>query len=364
MEKDYPEQTFRKTHLNSLYSILSKDPAAHGANAFKYWQNWGGKVAGDDTDSLIDERRKNYKDLVNQYYNLVTDLFEYGWGRSFHFCTFKQKASFRQAIAAHEVALGNCLDLSDASQVLDVGCGVGGPAQEIAMTFGCKVTGLNISQYQIQRARAHVKARGLDQTISFVEGDFMKMPFPDNSFDAVYAIEATVHAQALSGVYKEIFRVLKPGGLFGVYEWVMTETYDNKNEQHRLIRQRIEQGNGIPCIHSIVEANDAMAEAGFEVQLSRDLANDPCQYPWYWPLSGRIRHVHGFGDLLRVIRITTLGRLFTQAVLTLLEWIGIAPPGTSSATQVLEVAAAALVQGGEKQIFSPIYCMVGRKPKL
>ena len=44
------------------------------------------------------------------------------------------------------------------------------------------------------------------------------MPFPDNTFDAVYAIEATVHAPSLAGVYSEIFRVLKPGGTFGVYE--------------------------------------------------------------------------------------------------------------------------------------------------
>ena len=49
------------------------------------------------------------------------------------------------------------------------------------------------------------------------------MSFPDNSFDAVYAIEATVHAPKLEGVYGEIFRVLKPGGVFGVYEWLMTD---------------------------------------------------------------------------------------------------------------------------------------------
>jgi sterol 24-C-methyltransferase len=45
------------------------------------------------------------------------------------------------------------------------------------------------------------------------------IPFPDNSFDAAYAMEATVHAPSLEGVYSEIFRVLKPGGTFGVYEW-------------------------------------------------------------------------------------------------------------------------------------------------
>ena len=55
------------------------------------------------------------------------------------------------------------------------------------------------------------------------------MSFPDNSFDAVYAIEATVHAPSLEGIYSEIFRVLKPGGVFGVYEWLMTDAYDNDN---------------------------------------------------------------------------------------------------------------------------------------
>jgi len=71
------------------------------------------------------------------------------------------------------------------------------------------------------------------------------MSFPDESFDAVYAIEATVHAPSLEGVYSQIFRVLKPGGTFGVYEWLMTDNYDNTNAHHRAIRLGIEQGDGI-----------------------------------------------------------------------------------------------------------------------
>jgi sterol 24-C-methyltransferase len=62
------------------------------------------------------------------------------------------------------------------------------------------------------------------------------MSFPDASFDAVYAIEATVHAPSLEGIYSEIFRVLKPGGVFGVYEWLMTDAYDNNNPEHKAIR--------------------------------------------------------------------------------------------------------------------------------
>jgi sterol 24-C-methyltransferase len=66
------------------------------------------------------------------------------------------------------------------------------------------------------------------------------MSFAPNSFDAVYAIEATVHAPSLEGVYSEIFKVLKPGGVFGVYEWLMTDDYDPNNAKHREICHGIE----------------------------------------------------------------------------------------------------------------------------
>lgn len=66
------------------------------------------------------------------------------------------------------------------------------------------------------------------------------MSFPEASFDAVYAIEATVHAPSLEGVYSQIFKVLKPGGTFGVYEWCLTDNYDPKNQEHRKICRGIE----------------------------------------------------------------------------------------------------------------------------
>lgn len=59
--------------------------------------------------------------------------------------------------------------------------------------------------------------------VELVQGDFMKLPFPDNTFDAVFAIESTCHAPDRSGVYGEIMRVLKPGGTFACYEWCLTD---------------------------------------------------------------------------------------------------------------------------------------------
>ena len=107
------------------------------------------------------------------------------------------------------------MNLKPGMRVLDVGCGVGAPAREIAQFSDATIVGLNNNDFQIHRARKYTKQAGLEGQVTFVKGDFMKLAeqFGENSFDAVYAIEATVHAPTWEGVYGEIMKVLKPGGI-------------------------------------------------------------------------------------------------------------------------------------------------------
>jgi sterol 24-C-methyltransferase len=107
------------------------------------------------------------------------------------------------------------MNLKPGMRVLDVGCGVGGPAREIARFADVNIVGLNNNEFQVGRARKYAAKAGLSDQITFVKGDFMKLSeqFGENSFDAVYAIEATVHAPSFEGVYGEIMKVLKPGGI-------------------------------------------------------------------------------------------------------------------------------------------------------
>ncbi|MCO5614115.1 hypothetical protein L7F22_068396 [Adiantum nelumboides] len=113
-------------------------------------------------------------------------------------------------------------------RVLDVGCGVGGPAREIARFADVNIVGLNNNAYQVDRANKYTKKAGLENQVEFVKGDFMNLDqqFGENSFDAVYAIEATCHAPNWEGIYGQIKKGLKPGGIFGVYEWCMTDSWD------------------------------------------------------------------------------------------------------------------------------------------
>jgi sterol 24-C-methyltransferase len=302
-------------------------------------------------------------DIFNRYYNLATDLYEYGWGGSFHFARYNPGESFYQAIARHEHYLAHMMGLRPGMKVLDVGCGVGGPAREIASFADVNITGLNNNDYQIERATNYAAKQGLSDRLNFVKGDFMQMDFPDNSFDAVYAIEATVHAPSLEGVYSQIYRVLKPGGVFGVYEWLMTDQYDNDNPEHREIRLGIELGDGISNMVKISEGLAAIKAAGFELELAEDLADRPDATPWYYPLAGEFSKMGSIWDFFTIFRMTKLGRGLVHRFVGALEIVGVAPSGTQKTADSLATAADALVAGGKQKLFTPMYLMVARKPK-
>ncbi len=187
------------------------------------------------------------------------------------------------------------------------------------------------------------------------------MQFPDNTFDAVYAIEATVHAPKLVGVYSEIHRVLKPGGVFGVYEWLMTDNYDNDNVEHRRIRLMIEEGDGISNMVTISEGVQAMKDAGFELLHHEDLAARGDALPWWWPLAGEMKYMQSYLDFFTVFRMTHTARSLVHAFTGLLEIVGLAPKGTKKTADALAVAADGLVAGAKLNLFTPMYLMVGRK---
>lgn len=375
-------------------AMLKKDKEAQQVAVDEYFQHWDNKEAKYETqedrtvssipttksenekilssrdlqaDLPRQTRTKDYASLTRQYYNLTTDFYEYGWCQSFHFCRFGARETFAAAIARHEHYLAHAIHIRPKMRVLDVGCGVGGPAREIAKFTGAYVTGITINEYQVQRATRYAEQDGLSGNCRFVVGDFMHLPFEEGTFDAVYAIEATVHAPSLEDVYRQIYRVLRPGGVFGVYEWVMTGGYDNDDLRHRELRLAIEQGDGIANMVKAGDALAAMRAAGFELLESEDLAlrfvqgEDPA--PWYWPLDGGgWRYANNVWDVLGTFRMTPWGRWLAHGFMGTLEALRLAPPGTKKTGDSLVKAAEALVQGGKEGLFTPMFLMVGRKP--
>ncbi|KAI3690573.1 hypothetical protein L2E82_48683 [Cichorium intybus] len=245
---------------------------------------------------------------VNKYYDLVTSFYEYGWGESFHFAPRWKGESLKESIKRHEHFLALQLGLKPGQKVLDVGCGIGGPLREIARFSSTSVMGINNNEYQITRGKALNQVAGVDRTCDFIKADFMKMPFPENNFDAVYAIEATCHAPDAVGCYKEIYRVLKPGQSFAAYEWCMTDAFDPNNQDHQKIKAEIEIGDGLPDIRSTRQCLAALKEAGFEQDLAKD-----SPLPWYLPLDTSHFSLSSF-------RLTAAGRFITKNMVIALEY--------------------------------------------
>jgi sterol 24-C-methyltransferase len=344
-------------------SFVGRDKGAHAAAVDGYFKHWDNKGPKNETLEDKQERLNDYASLTRQYYNLVTDFYEYGWGQSFHFCRFYPGEPFRQAIARHEHYLAAKGEFTENMKLLDVGCGVGGPAREIHRFSGASVVGLNNNDYQIARANRKAEQEGLADKLKFVKGDFMQMDFPDASFDGVYAIEATVHAPVLEGVYGEIYRVLKPGGTFAVYEWLLSDKYDENNPRHREIVYGIEIGNGVPKMQIKSVAEDALKKVGFEIQYARDLAENDDAVPWYYPLTGEWKNIQNFSDLVTFARVSVLGRWVTMQTVGLLEKIGLAPAGTKKVTVAVEQSAVYVIEGAKEGLFTPMMLYVCKKPE-
>ncbi|KAL5480775.1 ERG6 [Sanghuangporus weigelae] len=329
-------------------------------NYTAYWQ----KDVSKENDEGTQNRISSYADVVNGYYDGATDLYEYAWSQSFHFSRFYKGEAFSASLARHEHYLSAQMGLKPGMRVLDVGCGVGGPAREIARFSDVNIVGINNNEFQVHRARKYTARAGLSGQMTFETGDFMKLveQFGENSFDAVYAIEATVHAPSWEGVYDQIRRVLKPGGVFGVYEWCMTDRWDASNPEHRQLAHELEIGNGIPEMRPLAKAREALVNVGFQIEHEEDLAERPDPIPWYYPLEGDIRKAQTFWDYIIVWRMSWSGKLISHNAIRLMELVGLVPKGTYDVSEALKVAADALVTGGKTKLFTPMYLVISRKP--
>ena len=293
---------------------------------------------------------------VSRYYDVVTPFYEFAWGSSFHFSPRRPGERLSDAHRRHEEGVARLLGLRPGMRVADVGCGVGGPLVAVARASGASVTGLNINGRQVAIAERLVRKAGLEGTCRLVPGDFTDAPFDAGQFDAAYSFEAICHTKNTDLAFRELFRILRPGGEIAIVDWCLTERFDPHDAGHRDVRARIETGNATPDLQTTEEQLAAVRSAGFEVLSATDQAGecDP-RTPWYGPLQGRDRSL---SSLAR----SPSARRVTAALTRILERFRILPAGTADASALLNIAADALVEGGELGIFTPSFLVHARKP--
>ncbi|MGH3717677.1 MAG: methyltransferase domain-containing protein [Pseudonocardiaceae bacterium] len=146
-------------------------------------------------------------------------------------------------------------------RVLDAGCGVGGSSLWLAAERGARVVGITLAARQAAMARSYAARRGLTDRVHFDVADFTATPFPDASFDIVWAVESLCHAPRKAAFYQEAARLLRPGGRVVVADFIRAaRPLDPAGE--RLLHEWLD-GWAVPDIDTSAEHLGHLAAAGF-----------------------------------------------------------------------------------------------------
>jgi sarcosine/dimethylglycine N-methyltransferase len=119
--------------------------------------------------------------------------------------------------------LGKLAGVTAGMSVLDVGSGVGGPARFLAATCGCQVTGVDLSEPFVDAARYLTERTGQSGQVSFQTASALELPFDDGRFDVVLLQHVAMNISDRTRLYREIRRVLKPGGMFAIFDVVLND---------------------------------------------------------------------------------------------------------------------------------------------
>jgi ubiquinone/menaquinone biosynthesis C-methylase UbiE len=154
------------------------------------------------------------------------------------------RADYVAAMAKMNNVLFEAGKVGDGQKLLDAGCGFGGTIQQLnAEHSHMDLTGLNIDPRQLAAAEAQTTAAN-DNKIGWVEADACQLPFEDNSFDRVLAVECIFHFPSRERFLAEAARVLKPGGYLAVSDFVPTMMFFGKTPFWVAIRTRIAKTYG------------------------------------------------------------------------------------------------------------------------
>jgi MPBQ/MSBQ methyltransferase len=124
---------------------------------------------------------------------------------------------------AATVDLAQLLALGGSERVLDVGCGIGGPSRFLAHTFACEVVGLDLTPEFCAVARLLAERTGLAERVSYRQGNALDMPFEDETFDVVWSQNAAMNIAERDRLYREMRRVLRPGGRLALNDVTLGE---------------------------------------------------------------------------------------------------------------------------------------------
>jgi tocopherol O-methyltransferase len=252
-------------------------------------------------------RRPNDKQTISKHYDVVSPYYQSLWGEHIHHGYWisgnESKEQAQLQLIEH---LAQVAGLLQRRTVLDAGCGFGGTAIYLAKKFSAKVTGITISQVQVEMATSAAERERADA--KFLLMDAEELDF-DQRFDVVWSMESVSHYQDVPKFFAAAARVLKPSGILAITDWFHKEKLTAAGKQKFI--EPIEKSMMVE-LHTMRAYEEWLHAYGLKVT-AREVLNVQCAKTWdvgldiikqkaFWQLAARkdrdfVRFLRGFSAM-------------------------------------------------------------------
>jgi ubiquinone/menaquinone biosynthesis C-methylase UbiE len=211
---------------------------------------------------------------VKEYYNTKESKWGYFFvmGQSQHIGFYDDRdnsTKLKEKVAQKKLhdQIVKYLKPSDTDKILDIGCGQGFVASDLAKRYNLNITGIDITPYMITRAQRYSKRAGVSEKTNFFTQDYNNTTFPDNSFDYIYAVETLCHSTNLRDTLKELYRILKPGGKFVSLEYSLDPSKLKGTKYEDSFYQTLSKYTASPSLYLFEDNNftKIAKDSGFEL---------------------------------------------------------------------------------------------------